>query len=151
MLNYDLFAEKYDEMVKKGGPKKALANRLNDLGAIVTGVDLSEALLSYANKLTNRVNWIHDDAMTLQKIEDESFDMVISCLMLMDVPDHKAVFKQSCRILKSNGLMIWLIMHPCFQSPFSHPLEDGARKVYQYAPQYWKSHGNGTLRSTLGA
>jgi hypothetical protein len=47
--------------------------------------------------------------------------------------------------------MIWVIMHPCFQSPFSFPLGDGSRKIMQYAPQYWKSEGIGTIRSTLGA
>lgn len=179
MINYDLFAEQYDDMVKRGGPRKVydyiieqlqletdlsgkticdlgcgqgeLAFLLHELGAKVTAVDYSQVLLSYAQKLTDQVNWIQDDAMTLRTICDESLDIVISSLMLMDIPDHKAVFQQSYRILQSGGMMIWLIMHPSFQSPFSHPVEDGSRKVYQYAPQYWKSHGEGTLRSTLGA
>jgi len=179
MLNYDLFAEQYDAMVKNGGPRKAhqfiieqlqretdlagknvcdlgcgqgeLAHRLSLLGAIVTGVDFSQKLLSFARTLTDQVQWVHDDAMTLSSIRDERFDVVVSSLMLMDVPDHMAVFRQSYRILKPGGMMIWLVMHPCFQSPYSHPLEDGSRRVYQYAPQFWKSHGNGTLRSTLGA
>jgi ubiquinone/menaquinone biosynthesis C-methylase UbiE len=179
LINYDLFAEQYVAMVEQGGPRKVykyiieqlkletnvgrkticdlgcgqgeLAYQLNKLGAIVTGVDYSRALLEYAKNLTDQVNWVRDDAMTLRSIQDESFDIVISSLMLMDIPDHQAVFNQSYRILKPGGMMIWMIMHPCFQSPFSHPLEDGSRRVYQYAPQFWKSHGNGTLRSTLGA
>ncbi|WP_274362243.1 class I SAM-dependent methyltransferase [Paenibacillus thermotolerans] len=179
MIHYDGFAEQYDAMVKQGGPRKVygyiihelsletelkdkticdlgcgqgeLAHALSQRGAYLTGVDYSKALLSLAKSLTGEVNWIHDDAMTLQSIPDESFDIVTSSVMLMDVPDHHAVFNQSYRILKSGGIMIWIVMHPCFQSPFSHPLEDGARKVYQYAPQFWKSHGSGTLRSTLGA
>jgi ubiquinone/menaquinone biosynthesis C-methylase UbiE len=121
------------------------------MGGVATGVDFSRALLIYAQNLTDQVNWIQEDAMTLRSLQGESFDIVTSSIMLMDIPDHKAVFEQSCRILKPGGIMVWLVMHPCFQSPFSHPLEDGSRKVYQYAPQYWKSHGDGTLRSTLGA
>lgn len=179
MLNYDLFADQYVAMVDRGGPRKAhnyiveqlkletilegkticdlgcgqgaLANQLSDLGGIVTGVDFSTKLLSYAQNLNNQVNWIHDDAMTLSSLQDESFDVVISSIMLMDVPDHKAVFKQSYRILKSGGMMVWLVMHPCFHSPFVLLMDDGSRKVSHYAPQYWKSNGNGTLRSVLGA
>ncbi|WP_284645115.1 class I SAM-dependent methyltransferase [Paenibacillus silviterrae] len=179
MLNYDSFAEQYDAMVKQGVPRKVhkyiveqvskemdlsgkelcdlgcgqgeLADRLQRLGARVTGVDYSHAMLDLARKLTAEVLWVRDDAMTLRTLQDESFDVVVSSIMLMDLPDHEAVFRQSHRILKHGGIMIWLVMHPCFQSPFSHPLDDGARKVYQYAPQFWKSHGTGTLRSTLGA
>jgi hypothetical protein len=53
--------------------------------------------------------------------------------------------------LKPDGIMIWVIMHPCFQSPYSHPLGDGSRKVLDYKEQFWKSQGTGTIRSTLGA
>ncbi|XEC94278.1 class I SAM-dependent methyltransferase [Paenibacillus tarimensis] len=179
MINYDLFADGYLKMVKSGGPRKAykciidqlkleteiagkkicdigcgpgeLAYELGTLGATVTGVDLSGILLGYARSLTDQVDWIQDDAMRLDSMKDESVDIVVSSLMLMDVPDHAAVFRQSRRILKPGGIMIWIVTHPCFQSPFSHPMEDGSRKVYQYAPQYWKSHGKGTLRSILGS
>lgn len=70
---------------------------------------------------------------------------------LLSSPDHKAVFNASYRILKPDGIMIWVIMHPCFQSPFSYPMGDGSRKIVQYDEQFWKSQGSGTIRSTLGA
>ncbi|WP_199618211.1 class I SAM-dependent methyltransferase [Paenibacillus alkalitolerans] len=179
MAEFDTVAGLYLEMVRKGGPRKAyeaiikelscetglngkricdigcgpgeLAFRLCNLGGIVTGVDSSAILLSHARNVTDQVEWMEDDAMTLGKIQDETFDIAVSSLMLMDVPDYESVFKQSYRVLKHNAIMIWLVMHPCFQSPFSHPEDDGSRKVYQYAPQYWKSKGNGTLRSIAGS
>jgi ubiquinone/menaquinone biosynthesis C-methylase UbiE len=180
MINYDSFAEQYRAMMKRGGPQRAhhyimnllqiendlagksicdlgcgqggLSYELHKLGADVTGVEYSGNMLAYAKLLTNEVHWVQGDAMSLPPdFQTESFDIVISSLMLMDVSDHKAVFKEGYRILKPGGMMVWLVMHPCFQSPFCHPLEDGSRKVSQYAPQYWKSHGNGTLRSILGA
>ncbi|WP_282937878.1 class I SAM-dependent methyltransferase [Paenibacillus sp. RC67] len=179
MAQYDSFAEQYHEMVQNGGPENAyryiiaqvealsdlhkqkicdigcgqgeLSSRLSLLGADVTGVDLSSALLQYAHAKTEQVNWVQDDAMELQHIQEASYDFVVSSVMLMDVPDHRRVFQACHRILKPEGIMIWVIMHPCFQSPFSHPLGDGSRKVVQYAPQFWKSAGTGTIRSTLGA
>ncbi|MFE5323624.1 class I SAM-dependent methyltransferase [Paenibacillus sp. NPDC056579] len=128
-----------------------LTGKLRELGGQLTGVDSSEILLNYASSQDQNVHWIHDDAMTLSQLREESFDIVVSSLMLMDVPDHRAVFRQSLRILKPGGLMIWLIMHPCFQSPFSEPLEGGGHKVVQYAPQYWKSEGEDTFRSIAGS
>ncbi|WP_028551833.1 class I SAM-dependent methyltransferase [Paenibacillus sp. UNC451MF] len=179
MSQYDSFAEQYHEMVQNGGPENAyryiigqlealsdlherkicdvgcgqgeLSSRLALLGADVTGVDLSGALLKYAQEKTTPVTWVQDDAMELKHIPDAAYDYVVSSVMLMDVPDHRSVFHACHRILKPNGIMIWVIMHPCFQSPFSHPLGDGSRKVLQYAPQFWKSAGTGTIRSTLGA
>jgi SAM-dependent methyltransferase len=121
------------------------------MGAIVTGIDSSQKLLSYAQRLTGDVQWVQGDAMRLTAFDDGSFDIVVSSLMLMDVSDHMAVFKESYRILKPGGIMSWLVMHPCFQSPFCMLLEDGSRQVSHYAPQYWKSKGEGTLRAILGS
>ena len=177
--SYDHFAEQYNNMVGTGtfevsyryiirqlqdklvqpGIKICdigcgqgeLAYRLSVLGADVTGVDLSGKLLEYARRRTHQVSWIQDDAMGLHKVDDRTFDCVLSNLMLMDVPDHKKVFEAAYRILKPNGVMIWVVMHPCFQSPYSCPLGDGSRKIVCYDPQFWKSEGTGTIRSTLGA
>lgn len=178
MAQYDSFAEQYNDRVKAGGPEVSyryiaeqlqrhsdvqglnicdigcgqgeLSHRLSLLGAKVTGVDLSGELLAYARKTTGQVEWIQDDAMRLGKLPSETYDAVVSSVMLMDVPDHKAVFRASHRILKPHGIMIWVIMHPCFQSPFSYPMGDGSRRVMDYAPQFWKSNGVNTIRSTLG-
>lgn len=128
-----------------------LSFRLYKQGARVTGVDVSQKLLEYAIKKTDKIDWICDDATVLCKLSKDSFDVVVSNLMLMDVPDFKAVFESSYRVLVPGGRFVCVIMHPCFQSPFSYPLEDGSRNVSTYSAQYWKSKGDRTLRSTLGA
>ncbi|MGZ9587383.1 class I SAM-dependent methyltransferase [Paenibacillus marinisediminis] len=179
MAQYDQFAEQYHSMVQSGGPEVSyqyivrqllsngdiqsksicdigcgqgeLSHRISLLGAEVTGVDLSSKLLEYAKNKSEIVTWIQDDAMSLNNISSCTYDYVVSSVMLMDVPNHHDVFRAAHRILKDQGVMIWVIMHPCFQSPFSHPMGDGSRKVMQYSTQYWKSEGVGTIRSTLGA
>jgi 2-polyprenyl-3-methyl-5-hydroxy-6-metoxy-1,4-benzoquinol methylase len=128
-----------------------LSYRLHNLGAIVTGIDVSKNLLEFARKKTDKIDWICDNAMELSQISNDSFDVVVSNLMLMDVPDFKAVFNSTYRVLEPGGVFVFVIMHPCFQSPFSYTLEDGSRNVSTYSTQHWKSKGSGTLRSTLGA
>lgn len=180
MPQYDGFAEQYQEMVKKGSAEASyryietgvarlgdirgktvcdigcgqgeLCRRLAISGARVTGVELSADQLALARlQAPPGIHWVRDDAMSLDRLPDESFDCAVSSVMLMDVPDHRSVFRAALRILKPGGIMIWVVMHPCFQSPFSHPLGDGSRKVLEYREQFWKSQGSGTIRSTLGA
>ncbi|MBP1916712.1 ubiquinone/menaquinone biosynthesis C-methylase UbiE [Lederbergia galactosidilyticus] len=128
-----------------------LSFRLSKLGAAVTGIDVSDKLLELARNKSGAIKWVCDDAMKLKQIADNSFDVAISNLMLMDVPDFQSVFKSAYRVLVPEGIFVCVIMHPCFQSPFSYPLEDGSRNVSSYSAQHWKSKGSGTLRSTLGA
>ncbi|WP_409340664.1 class I SAM-dependent methyltransferase [Paenibacillus sp. MBLB4367] len=178
MGSFDVIAEMYEQIVKHdgldryvyildqvkeygGADKKRICDigcgpgvlsvQLANSGAKVTGIDLSGKMLSLARVKSDAVEWIEDDAMSLTSIANHSMDFVVSNLMLMDVPDFMAVFNQAHRVLVPGGMMIWTIMHPCFQSPFSYPLEEGGRKVSHYAPQYWKSEGEGTIRSILGA
>src|SRR5690606_39005882 len=155
MKGYDLFASTYDDMIRKksaineacyhfvlnelegAGRKKIcdlgcgqgeLSRRLAEAGGVVTGIDFSQKLLDIAQNYPSSVSidWIHDDAQELKKVPSEQFDIVVSNLVLMDVPDFQKVFQSSYRILKHDGIMIWIIMHPCFQSPHSETLEDGA-------------------------
>lgn len=180
MKGYDLFASTYDDMIRKksainevcyqfvlselagAGRKKIcdlgcgqgeLSRRLAEAGGVVTGIDFSQKLLDIAQNYPSSVSidWIHDDAQELKKVPSEQFDIVVSNLVLMDVPDFQKVFQSSYRILKHDGIMIWIIMHPCFQSPHSETLEDGARRITNYSEQWWKSNGIGTIRGTLGA
>ncbi|MBS4178343.1 class I SAM-dependent methyltransferase [Lederbergia citrea] len=180
MVGYDLFATAYDDIIRKGSPlnercfqfvlnqlqdiegKKIcdlgcgqgeLSRRLTKCGSMVTGVDFSQKLLDLAQDypFSDSIEWIQDDAQYLKKIQSEQFDIVVSNLMLMDVPDFHQVFQSAYRILKNKGIMIWVIMHPCFQSPHSETLEDGSRKITNYTDHWWKSSGNGTIRGTLGA
>lgn len=180
MAQYDAFAANYDQAVSSGPPmiersyryilellgqsegrricdvgcgQGELARRLARQGACVTGVDNSGELLSLARTYADSapIRWVQDDAQRLENVDSNAFDIAVANLMLMDVPDYRAVFRSVHRILKADGVFVWVIMHPVFQSPHSEALEDGARKIVQYDEQWWKSGGKGTIRGTLGA
>lgn len=56
----------------------------------------------------------------LEMLQDETFDIAVSNLVLMDVTDLNKAMKELHRVLKKNGKLVFSIMHPCFSSPPIH-------------------------------
>ncbi len=139
-----------------------LSRALADRGAHVTGVDLSEALLGYARGQAGgrAIQFVQDDAQGLQSLEDEAFDCVVCCLALMDIPDLEPTFQSVRRVLRQGGSFIFVVLHPCFESPFNQEEapteidEQGnfvACRVMRYLEEgYWNSGGEG-VRGHAGA
>jgi ubiquinone/menaquinone biosynthesis C-methylase UbiE len=81
------------------------------LGAEVTGLDLSRAMLDVAGaKLAERnlTASLHEGDMAHLPFEDGSFDVVTSMLALMHIPveDREAVFGEVARVLRPGGRML---------------------------------------------
>ncbi|MBI3942441.1 MAG: class I SAM-dependent methyltransferase [Chloroflexi bacterium] len=139
-----------------------LSRMLAQRGAIVTGVDLSINLLQHAIRQSEGLNisYVLDNAHTLIKLGDGSFDIVICKMALMDIPDIVSTFEAVNRILERNGKFIFAILHPCFETPFTVPekqveLDENGRfvawRVRRYTDEgYWKSGGIG-IRGRVGA
>ena len=140
-----------------------LSRRLVALGAHVTGVDLSENLLSHAIKESAGlgIKFIRDDVQELKSISKDSFDIVICNLALMDIEDLGRAYKAVSRVLKPEGRFIFSVLHPCFESPFS--VENGGHlevsdagdfllfRIFDYSEEgRWNSGGTG-MRGTFGS
>jgi SAM-dependent methyltransferase len=76
------------------------------LGARVTGVDFSPALLAIARERAAdamvEVEWVEGDVQELP-FEDESFDRVISTFGHMFAPDHEATAAEMKRVCRPGG------------------------------------------------
>ncbi len=130
--------------------------------AEVVGVDLSSALISEAERRTNApsISYHVDDAHHLSTLHDGSFDVCVSQMALMDIPDHRAAFRSIARILKSGGSFAFSFLHPCFETPYRLPDEPPwlgeltaptAVVVRRYATEgFWKSGGEG-VRGRMGS
>jgi len=89
--------------------------------AKVTGVDISKRFIQIAKQkekeaplgITYHVLTLCD----LSTFQDETFDIVISNLALMDVHNLEKAVKELHNVLKKNGKLVFSIMHPCFSSP----------------------------------
>ena len=131
--------------------------------AAVVGVDTSAELIAVARQRAAgaSVSFEVDDAQVLGSLADGSFDVAVSQLALMDIPDHVAMFRATRRVLKDGGVFAFSILHPCFHAPFREPDEapylagdDGqptARIVRRYTTEgHWSSGGTG-VRGRVGA
>jgi ubiquinone/menaquinone biosynthesis C-methylase UbiE len=131
--------------------------------AHVVGVDLSSELIAVARERTTQenVSFVLDDAQTLASQPDDSFDVVVSQMAMMDIADHLAVLHAVARVLKPGGVFAFSMLHPCFQAPCHEPDrpaflldDDGARLaiyVWTYANEgHWWSGSTG-IRGTMGS
>ncbi len=123
----------------------------------IVGIDLSEKLLDLAciNFPVEHVSFVNDDAQQLTSQGDATFDVVISNLALMDMPDLQAVYQAVYRVLCNGGRFIFSLTHPCFQSPHAHYdwQDDTAYlSLHRYKTEgFWKSTNSSGIRGQVGA
>lgn len=93
-----------------------VARRLAELGAEVTGVDLSSKLLDIARLEEESeplgITYLQGDAQRLDGLQDDAFDAVICNMALMDIPDLAATTRSVVRILRPGGRFTFSVTHP---------------------------------------
>lgn len=87
------------------------ANHYSNQGAIVTGIDASEALISIAKQKYPTIDFTVGLAEQLP-YKNKSFDIVTSKYAIMTSSDMKPIFTEINRVLKPGGIFIYLATHP---------------------------------------
>ncbi|MHB8268430.1 class I SAM-dependent methyltransferase [Bradyrhizobium sp.] len=90
------------------------ADWLTRHGARVVAVDRSAAMVALAQKrIGHRARVMQGDVSDLRKIlADQSFDLVLSSLVLHYAADLRAVFAESARLLRPSGTLVFSTHHP---------------------------------------
>ena len=98
----------------EGGYSRELARK----GAIVTAVDCAEHAIKYcASKAREeglKITYHLRNSCDLHDIADESFDVVLASMMLMDCEDFTGTIRETVRVLKPSGKLFASVCHPCF-------------------------------------
>jgi len=81
------------------------------LGTDIYGVDASQELLIIAKKKLPDAN-LKIGLFENIPFEDNYFDVVLSKYAIMTSADMEPIFKEIYRILKPNGMMMFLVTHP---------------------------------------
>ncbi len=89
-------------------------------GALVTGVDCGKTAIDYciekANEEQLEIMYFQMNSSDLSDFKDNSFDIVLSSMMLMDCEDFEGTIKEIVRVLKHDGKLFASVCHPCFHS-----------------------------------
>jgi ubiquinone/menaquinone biosynthesis C-methylase UbiE len=95
-----------------------LARQYAKRGAIVTAVDVSENLITAARKLTaddgTKLEYRVADICHLDSIPDDEFDLVLSNLVLLNIPCLDEALQEFYRVLRKGGHLVFSIVHPAF-------------------------------------
>ncbi len=98
-----------------------LSRKLAKLGATVTGVELSQGMLSFALEEQNReplgITFHNANVTSLPFLSDRSFDVVITNNVIQDVEDYEGAFREFSRLLRPGGTYLQVVNHPCFATP----------------------------------
>ena len=123
-------------------------------GAVVTGVDISKALLAKARAAEAEdrlgIAYTEADASAPGALGDESFDGVVCHFGLSDIDDLEGTLANVSAVLRPGGWFVLSIVHPCFPgwgptAPSSWPPGRG-----YYAEGWWLADNPG-FRGKVGA
>jgi ubiquinone/menaquinone biosynthesis C-methylase UbiE len=171
--SWDVVAKKYNESVKDEGHinhqiylnplvlkllgnvknKKILdlacgngyfSGKLENKGAIVTGVDYSGELLKIANskkKKNSKMRFFEGSSNNMKFLKSNSFDMIVSNIAFMDIKNINGTINECSRVLKKGGKFVFSLTHPAFINYEKKKLEKNCYgKLRKYMTPFEKEH-----------
>lgn len=143
-LNPTLFSlmgtVKDQKVLDAGCGEGYLSRLLANLGAHVTAVDYSKRMLEIAKERTTseQIDYKYGNCEDLSFLEDQSFDLIVSNMVIQDLADYEKVFLEMNRLLVNGGNFIFSITHPCFITPNSGWEKDqNGEKLHWNVDQYF--------------
>jgi ubiquinone/menaquinone biosynthesis C-methylase UbiE len=98
-------SEDYKSALDVGCGEGRMCRLLAKNGIKPIGIDPTLPLIEHARNLDNSNEYIKCFAENLP-FEDNKFDLVLSCMSLIDIPVYKSAIKEMVRVLKPNGDLI---------------------------------------------
>ena len=87
-------------------------------GAEVVGADIAQNLITKAKELSPKgIQYYVGRADNLNFAKHESFDAATIVLAVQNIENITGAFDEAARVLKGNGRLILVMMHPAFRNP----------------------------------
>ncbi len=155
------------EVIDIGCGEGRFSRLLSEQGAAVTGIDLTEPLIERARELGgNEETYLQGDAETLDGVSDESFDLAVSYIVLVDLLDYRRSIREAYRVLRPGGRFVVCNVHPMRTAsknivgwirdssgklfyPVDNYTEEGPREFMWWGKPFINMHR--TLSSYVGA
>src|SRR3989344_631207 len=115
-----------------------LARLLAKEGAYVTGIEPATNLYNYAvlqeKKEPLGITYLQEDLSAWKPIPN-TFDMVVSNMVFMDIPDYQSAIRNCVASLKQNGVFVFSFLHPCFEEDI-----DWRKQQYVSTKEYFEEY-----------
>ncbi|GIF77061.1 class I SAM-dependent methyltransferase [Asanoa siamensis] len=106
------------DLVDLGCGTGYLSRKLADMGARVTGVDQSDAMLSIARRDESAdlraIRFLNASIADMHALDTDSFDAAVSNYVFHDLTDYEQAIREAYRVLRPGGRFVMVIAHPCF-------------------------------------
>jgi ubiquinone/menaquinone biosynthesis C-methylase UbiE len=131
-----------------------VARELARRGAVVTGLDISAALLTKAWAAEAAqplgISYLHADVTASGLLDGQVFDGVVCNYGLPDIDDLDGLLANVARLLRPGGWFVFSMLHPCFpgggsDAPSSWPPDKG------YYQEGWWLASNTGCRGQVGS
>lgn len=102
-------------------------------GMVVTGIDITPALLAFAREQEASepldIRYVQASAMALAScFGAESFDLVASCMAVQDTSDPAACLAGAARLIRPKGRIVFSVPHPATDTPVRDWIRDDQRR-----------------------
>lgn len=107
---------KNQKVLDAGCGEGYLSRMLAAREAVVTAVDYSPRMLEIAKERTPdelHIHYRHGNCEDLHFLDEQSFDIIISNMVIQDLANDEKAFQEMHRLLKDGGCFIFSILHPC--------------------------------------
>jgi ubiquinone/menaquinone biosynthesis C-methylase UbiE len=106
------------KMLDAGCGEGYLARHYAKQGADVTAIDLSQRLIETSEQISENegiaVDYKVDNVCFIESVPSDEFDIILSNLVLLNVPCLDDAMNEFHRVLKAGGFLVFSIVHPAF-------------------------------------
>lgn len=89
----------------------------HDKGASVSGLDGSEEMIKLAKAKYPEINFAVHDLLKPLPQQTNKYDYVVANMLLMHLSEVTMFFKEMKNVLRNDGILVFSVLHPCFNQP----------------------------------
>jgi len=128
--------KKDDRLLDIGCGNGLFARRMSKKGVKVTAFDFSNSNIENAKRYdSTNIEYLILDATIdsdLRKLRETKYEGLLSNMVFMDMPDIECFFSHVKELLTDNGVFVFSIQHPCFNSEYVDIGEESCLTISDY-------------------